>query len=143
MQQIKCPNVYLAPPGNYRSFRTTDGLVICRRCNQVEYFARACPGNLPPPKAPLRYQNHQHSYVHPGPSQRPQLLYTPHSTPHPPPAAHNQYSQHPSHISHIDQHDTMGYPYPRNVACTNPSQRPPFSSAGQTNNKYLLEHLTF
>ena len=84
LQQIKRPNVYLAPPGNYRSFRTTDGLVICRRCNQVEYFARACPGNLPPPKAPLRYQNHQHSYVHPGPSQRPQLLYTPHSTPHPP-----------------------------------------------------------
>ena len=30
LQLMKRPNVYPAPPGNYRSFRTTDGLVICR-----------------------------------------------------------------------------------------------------------------
>ena len=43
LQQTKCPNVYPIPPGNCRSFRTADGLVICRRCNQVGHFARACP----------------------------------------------------------------------------------------------------
>ena len=55
----------------------------------------------------------------------------------------SQYSQCPSYRSHVNRHDTMGYPYPRDVAYTNPSQRPPFSSADQTNNKYLLEDLTF
>ena len=30
----------------------------------------------------------------------------------------------------------MGYPYPRNTIYTNPSRRPPFSSADQTDNKY-------
>ena len=30
LQQTKCPNVYPIPPGNSRSFRTADGLVICR-----------------------------------------------------------------------------------------------------------------
>ena len=29
LQQTKCPNVYPTPPGNYRSFWTTDCLVIC------------------------------------------------------------------------------------------------------------------
>ena len=29
LQQIKRPNVYPALPGSYRSFRTTNGLVIC------------------------------------------------------------------------------------------------------------------
>ena len=58
LQQMKCPNFYPTSPGNYRSFRTTDGLVICRRCNQVGHFARVCPGNLPPPRAPTHYQNH-------------------------------------------------------------------------------------
>ena len=58
LQQIKRPNVYPTLPGNYRSFRTTDGLVICRRCNQVGHFAHACPGNLPPPRAPTCFQNH-------------------------------------------------------------------------------------
>ena len=62
---MKSPNVYPTPPGNYRSFRTTDGLVICRRCNQVGHCARACPGNLPPPRAPTHYQNHRHNYVPP------------------------------------------------------------------------------
>ena len=38
LQQMKCPNVYPIPPGNYRSFQTADGLVICRRCNQVGHF---------------------------------------------------------------------------------------------------------
>ena len=63
LQQMKCPNVYPTPPGHYRSFRTTDGLVICQRYNQVGYFTHACPANLPPPRAPTRYQNHQHNYV--------------------------------------------------------------------------------
>ena len=30
LQQTKCLNVYPIPPGNYRSFWTADGLVICR-----------------------------------------------------------------------------------------------------------------
>ena len=71
MKQTKCPNVYPALPGNYRSFRTTDGLVICWRCNQVEHFACACPGNLPPPRAPTHYQNHRHNYVRPTISSHP------------------------------------------------------------------------
>ena len=29
LQQTKRPNAYPTPPGNYRSFRTTEGLVIC------------------------------------------------------------------------------------------------------------------
>ena len=29
LQQTKCSNAYPTPPGNYRSFRTTNGLVIC------------------------------------------------------------------------------------------------------------------
>ena len=71
LQQINYPNVYPTLPGNYRSFRTTDGLVICRQCNQVGHFAHACPRHLPPPRAPTRYQNHWHSYVSPAPSQYP------------------------------------------------------------------------
>ena len=63
LQHMKRPNVYPAPPGNYRNFRTTDGLVICRQCNQVGHFARACPGNLPPPRAPRRYQNHSNLII--------------------------------------------------------------------------------
>ena len=67
LQQMTRPNTYPASPGNYRRFQTTDGLVICRRCNQVGHFARACPGNLPPPRAPTPYQNHRQNYVPPGP----------------------------------------------------------------------------
>ena len=29
LQQTKRPNAYPTPPGNYRSFWTTEGLVIC------------------------------------------------------------------------------------------------------------------
>ena len=58
LQQMTRPNTYPASPENYRNFGTADGLVICRRCNQVGHFARACPGNLPPPKTPRHYQNH-------------------------------------------------------------------------------------
>ena len=129
LQQMKCPNVYPAPPGNYRSFRTTNGLVICRRCNQVGHFARAYPGNLPPLRAPSHYQNHRHSYVPPAPSQYPQPLYTP-------TCPSNQYSQRPSYRSHATQHNTMGYPYPRYATYTNPSRRLPFSSTDQTDNEY-------
>ena len=131
--------VYLVPPGNYRSFRTTDGLAISQWCNQVGHFAHAYPGNLPPQKAPLYYQNHQHIYIHPGPSQHPQPSNTPHRTPNTP----NQYSQQPSYRSHVNRHDTMGYFYPRGATYTNLSRQQPFSYADQTNNKYLLKDLTF
>ena len=30
LQQRKCPKVYSIPPGNYKSFWTTDSLVICQ-----------------------------------------------------------------------------------------------------------------
>ena len=60
LQQMTRPNTYPALPENYRNCRTTDGLVICRRCNQVRHFARACPENLPPPRAPTHYQNQRH-----------------------------------------------------------------------------------
>ena len=125
LQHMKRPNVYPTPPGNYRSFRTTDGSVICRRCNQVGHFARACPGNLPPPRATTHYQNYRHNYVHPAPSQYPRPSHTPNRP-------SNQYPQCPSYRSHTNRHNTMGYPYPRNTIYTNPSRRPPFSSANQT-----------
>ena len=48
----------------------------------------------------------------------------------------NQYSQRPSYRSHTNQHNTMGCPYLHNAIYTNPSRRPPFSSADQTDNKY-------
>ena len=89
LQQMKRPNVYLTLPGNYRSFCTTDGLVICRRCNQVGHFACICQGNLPPPRSPTHYQNHQHNYVPPDTSQYPQPSHTPNRP-------SNQYSQRPS-----------------------------------------------
>ena len=129
LQQMKRLNVYPTPPGYYRSFRTTDGLVICRRCNQVGHFACVCPGNLPPPRAPTHYQNHRHNYVPPAPSQYPRPLY-PSNRPS------NQYSQRLPYRSQTNGHDTMGYPYPRNAIYTNPSRRPPFSFANQTDNKY-------
>ena len=65
-QPCQHPNVYPTPPGNYRSFRTSDGLVICRRCNQVGHCASACSGNLPPRRAPT-HQNHRDDYVPPAP----------------------------------------------------------------------------
>ena len=37
----KHPNAYPTPPGNYRSFWTMDGLVICQQCDRVGHFARA------------------------------------------------------------------------------------------------------
>ena len=133
LQQMKRSNVY-TPLGNYRSFRTTDGLVICRQvicrqCNQVGHFARACPGNLPPPTAPTHYQTHRHNYVPPVPYQYPWPLYTPH-------CPFNQYSPRPSYRLHTNRHDKMGYPYSRNATYINPSRRPAFSSADQTDNKY-------
>ena len=38
LQQMTRRNTYPASNGNYRSFRTTDGLLICRRCNQVGHL---------------------------------------------------------------------------------------------------------
>ena len=89
LQQMTRPNTYPASPGNYRNFRTTDGLMICRRCNQVGHFARACPGNLPPPRALTHYQNHRRNYVPPDPSQHSRPVYTPNRP-------SNQYPQCPS-----------------------------------------------
>ena len=48
LQQTKHPNAYPTPPGNYRSFRTTNGLVICRRCHQVGHM----PGKPAASKSP-------------------------------------------------------------------------------------------
>ena len=96
LQQMTRPNTYPASPGNYRRFQTTDGLVICRQCNQVGHFARACPGNLPPARAPTHYQNHQHKYFPPGPSQHSRPSYTPNRF-------SNHYSQQPSYRSHTYQ----------------------------------------
>ena len=129
LQQMKHLNVYPTPPVHYRSFRITDGLVICRRCNQVGHFARVCPGNLPPPRAPTHYQNHRQNYVPPAPFQYPRPSYPSNRPSH-------QYSQRLPYRSQTNRHDSMGYPYPRNVTYTNPSRRPPFSSADQTDNKY-------
>ena len=102
---MKRPNVYPIPLGNFRSFWTTDDSVVSRWCNQVGHFARPCPGNLPSPKAPLRYQNDHFNYVHPGPFQHPPPLYTP-------PSSHSQSTfLMPSSRSNVNRHDTMGYPY--------------------------------
>ena len=54
--QMKRPNNYPNIPSNFRSFRTTDGQVICRRCNRVGHFARACPVSLTPTKVTTRYK---------------------------------------------------------------------------------------
>ena len=129
LQHMKRPNVYPTPPGNYRRFRTIDGLVICCLCNQVGCFAPVCPENLPPPRAPTQYQNQWHKYVPPTSSQYPRAWYLSNRP-------SNIYSQHPSYRSHTNWHNTMGYPYPRNATYTNLSRRPPFSSADQTHNKY-------
>ena len=45
LQQMTRPNTYPASPGTYRSFQTTDGLVICRRCNHTlpESPTQLCP----------------------------------------------------------------------------------------------------
>ena len=129
LQQMTRRNTYPASNGNYRSFRTTDGLLICRRCNQVGHFARACPGNLPPPRAPTHYQNHQHNYVPSGLSQHPWPSYIPK-------CPYNQYYQRPSYRSHVNQRDPRGYPYPQDATYTSTSRRPFFSSADQTGNKY-------
>ena len=129
LQQVTRPNTYPALPGNYKNFPIADGLVICRRCNQVGHFAHACPGNLPPSRAPTHYQNHRHNYVPHGPSQHPWSLYTPKRP-------SNQYYQRSSYRSHVNQRNPVGYPYPQDVTYTNPSRQPPFSCAGQTDNKY-------
>ena len=129
LQQMTGPNTYPASPGNYRNFETADGLVICRRCNQVGHFTRTCPGNLPPPKTPTHYQNHQRNYAPRGPSQHPRPSYTPNRP-------SSQYSQCPSYRSHVNQCDPIGYPYLLDATYTSPSRRPPFSPTDQTDNKY-------
>ena len=103
LQQMTRPNNYPASPRNYRNFRTADGLVICRQCNQVGHFAHACLGNIPPPRTPTYYQNHRCNYVPPGPSQHPRPSYTPNRL-------SSQYSERPSYRSLVNQHDPIGYP---------------------------------
>ena len=63
VKRMKHPNAYPTLPGNYRSFRTTEVLVICRRCNRVQHFAYISKANLMPPEVPTSYQNHQHNYI--------------------------------------------------------------------------------
>ena len=101
-----------------------DGLVICQQCDRVGHFARAWPANLPLPRAPTRYQNYRHNYISAATSQYPRPLYTP-----------NQHSQRTSYRPNDNRHDTMWYPYPQDAIYTNPSRRPPFPSADQTDNK--------
>ena len=100
LQQIKCLNAY-STRGNYRNFRTPDGLVICRRCNHVGHFARAWKENLTSPKAPPHYQNLQSSYVSQDTLPYPQPLHIP-----------NHNSQCAPYQTNNKRHDNMGYPYP-------------------------------
>ena len=67
LQQTEGPNVYITPPRNYRFFRSTHVLVICRRCNRVGHFVRTCPANLQPSRAPTCYQHYRHNYIPPRP----------------------------------------------------------------------------
>ena len=138
LQQTKHPNAYPTPPGNYRSLRTTDGLVVCRRCHQVRHFARACLANLPPPRVPTHYQNHWHNYVPPATSRHPHSSYAPNPpvSPAPPSPPPNQYSQHPSYRPHANLHNTMGYPYPQDAVHTNPWRRPTFQSTDHADKRY-------
>ena len=122
---MKHPHAYPASPRNYKSFRTTDGLLICRWCNRFGDFARAWETNFTPPKAPTRQQNPRHIYIPQDTSQYPQLSYIP-----------NQCSQHAPYEANNRRHDTMEYPYPQDAIYTNHSQKPPFPSAHQANNKY-------
>ena len=46
LQQAKRHNSYPKTPETSRSFRTTDGQIICRRCNRVSHFARLCRANV-------------------------------------------------------------------------------------------------
>ena len=121
LHQIKCPNVCPTHPGNYRSFWTADGLVICRRCKQVGHFAHACSANLPPPRTPTRYQNYRHKYMPPATSQPTRPSHTPNLPPTP-------HFHRPSYRSNDSRYDTMGYPYPPDAIYTNPLQRPPINA---------------
>ena len=130
LQQMKGPNAYHTPPGNYRNFKTTDGLVIRRRCYRVRHFAYACKANLPPSKAPIRYQNHRHNYIPHDTSQYLHPSYIP-----------NQHSHRAPYKTNDKRHDTMGYPCTQHAIYTNPSQKPLFLSADQTDRSIKLEGL--
>ena len=62
--------------------------------------------------------------------QYPQPLYIP-----------NNNSQHAPYKTNNKKHDTMRYPYSQDAIYTNPSWKPPFPSAGKTDNMYKLEGL--
>ena len=115
LQQTKCPNVYPTPPGNYRSFWTTDCLVICWRSNRVGLFSCPCAANILPPRAPTRHQHYWHNYI------LPCCFTTSMAMVHP-----NQHFQRLSYRPHANRHYTMGYPYLQVAIYTNPSRRPPF-----------------
>ena len=97
LQQMKRFNVYPTPPGNYRSFRTTDGLVICRQCNRAAHLARVWKANFTPLRVPTHYQNHRHNHILHNTLKYPQPLYIP-----------NHHSQHASYKSNNNRHNTMG-----------------------------------
>ena len=129
LQQKKRP-IYPIPPGNYRHFRTTDGLVICRRCNCVGHFTHAWKANLPPMKVPPRYQNHKFSY-----------LPTTHRNIHSLCISQINNSQRAPYKTNNKKHDTMRYLYSQDAIYTNPSWKLLFPSAGKTDNKYKPEGL--
>ena len=129
LQQMKGPNAYHTPPGNYGNFRTTDGLVICRSYRE-RHFAHARKANLPPLKVPTRYQNHRHNYIPHDISQYLQPSYIP-----------NQHSHRAPYKTKDKRHDTMGYPCTQDAIYTNPSRKPLFLSADQTEKSIKLEGL--
>ena len=125
LKHMKRRNAYPTIPGNYRNFGTTDGLVICRRCNRVGHFARACKTNLTPTNIPTHYQSHRSSYVPHDTSQCLQPLYIP-----------NHSSQRALYKTNGKRHEAMGYHYPQDAIYSNPSRKPLPLCTNQTNSKY-------
>ena len=70
LQQMKQPNAY--PHSTWE---------LQKLSNHRRFVTRACKTNLPPPRPPTRYQNHQHNYVLPTTSQHPRASYTPNRPP--------------------------------------------------------------
>ena len=83
-----------------------------------------------PLKVPTRYQNHRHNYIPHDISQYLQPSYIP-----------NQHSHRAPYKTNDKRHDTMGYPCTQDAIYTNPSRKPLFLSADQTEKSIKLEGL--